>query len=141
VMWQRLRAGRSPFSADRNHLHHKLLGLGFAHAEAVAVIYLLQVALFLVAYFLRFESDLTILAVFAAFAAAALGALRWAEGSGWRAHSGQALPLISWFIGWLRRASATVLPTATMWIIGIGIAVYATAAVAGAGRISLDLGI
>ncbi len=36
VMARRIREGRSPFSADRNHLHHKLLGLGFDHHEAVA---------------------------------------------------------------------------------------------------------
>jgi len=42
----RLREGRSPFSADKNHLHHRLLGLGFEHFEAVACIYLLQGALF-----------------------------------------------------------------------------------------------
>lgn len=141
VMWQRIRAGRSPFSPDRNHLHHKLLGLGFAHAEAVAVVYLLQVALFLGAYFLRFESDLTILAVFAAFAAVALGTLHLAESRGWRAHSGRALPLLSALIDWLRRAPSTVFLAATTWVMGVGIVAYAASTVANAGVISLDLGI
>ena len=31
--------GRSPFSADRNHLHHKLLDLGLSHRGAVVLIY------------------------------------------------------------------------------------------------------
>lgn len=31
--------GRSPFSADRNHIHHKLLDLGLTHRAAVLVIY------------------------------------------------------------------------------------------------------
>ena len=36
-------AGRSPvFAADRRHLHHRLLALGFDHYEAVAAIYALQ---------------------------------------------------------------------------------------------------
>src|SRR5450432_944787 len=39
VMVQRVSEGRSPFSADKNHIHHKLLGFGFDHHEAVMVIY------------------------------------------------------------------------------------------------------
>ena len=80
----RLREGRSPFSADRNHLHHRLLGLGFDHWESVVVIYLLQTALFLAAWLLRYQSDLLILAVFGGFAAVLLGLLFGAEHSGWR---------------------------------------------------------
>ncbi len=30
VMWRRLRAGRSPFTADQNHLHHAFLRAGFS---------------------------------------------------------------------------------------------------------------
>ena len=72
VMALRIREGRSPFAADRKHLHHRLLALGFDHFEAVAVIYVLQGTLFLLAWWLRFHSDATILATFAAFAAALL---------------------------------------------------------------------
>ncbi len=141
VMWQRIRAGRSPFSSDRNHLHHKLLALNFAHAEAVALVYLLQVALFLVAWFLRYESDLVILAVFLGFGVVALSALHWAGATSWRAHSGRALPLVSGLIARLRHAPAAAIVDAASWIMGFGIAGYAAAAVAGAGAISLDLGI
>jgi len=84
VMLTRIRAGRSPFAADRNHLHHRLLALGFAHHEAVLLIYVLQVALVLVAYFMRFELDSQILFAFGLFAAAVLLALRWATATGWR---------------------------------------------------------
>src|SRR5260370_138114 len=62
VMAQRIGEGRSPFSPDKNHIHHKLLALGFGHHEAVMVIYSMQATLFVAAYFMRFESDLTILA-------------------------------------------------------------------------------
>ena len=31
--------GRSPFSADRNHLHHRLLDLGLNHAKTVSIIF------------------------------------------------------------------------------------------------------
>jgi len=34
VMVLRLRSGKSPFEADRNHMHHVLLDLGFTHKQA-----------------------------------------------------------------------------------------------------------
>jgi UDP-GlcNAc:undecaprenyl-phosphate/decaprenyl-phosphate GlcNAc-1-phosphate transferase len=63
VMVQRMGEGRSPFGADKNHIHHKLLSLGFDHHEAVMVIYAVQADLFLLAYWMRYESDLLILGV------------------------------------------------------------------------------
>ncbi|QTX05156.1 MraY family glycosyltransferase [Agromyces archimandritae] len=36
---RRLRAGKSPFSADRGHLHHRLLDMGHSHLGAVLVFY------------------------------------------------------------------------------------------------------
>jgi len=84
VMVQRIGEGRSPFSPDKNHLHHKLLALGFSHHEAVMVIYAIQAALFVVAYFLRYESDLTILAFVIAFFVLAITILQAASRSGWR---------------------------------------------------------
>ena len=32
--------GRSPFSADKNHIHHKLLSLGYSHRKTVFILYL-----------------------------------------------------------------------------------------------------
>src|SRR6201999_1134176 len=84
VMLTRIRAGRSPFSADSNHLHHRLLALGFAHREAVLLIYLMQVTLVLLAYFLRFESDSAVFIAFCAFAGVILGLLHRATQVGWK---------------------------------------------------------
>ncbi len=36
---RRLRAGKSPFSADRQHLHHRLLDMGHSHFHAVLIFY------------------------------------------------------------------------------------------------------
>ncbi len=84
VMVLRVMRGQSPFKADRTHIHHKLLALGFDHHEAVALIYCAQAALFLAAWFLRFESDLLIVTVFAAFAVMFLVTLIVGDRSGWR---------------------------------------------------------
>ena len=36
---RRLRAGKSPFTADRQHLHHRLLDMGHSHLQAVLILY------------------------------------------------------------------------------------------------------
>ncbi len=64
VMAERIKNGRSPFVADNNHLHHKLLSLGFFHTEAVFIIYLLQSVFVLAAYIFRFYSDWFILSLY-----------------------------------------------------------------------------
>ncbi|HTU65461.1 MAG TPA: MraY family glycosyltransferase [Steroidobacteraceae bacterium] len=140
VMIQRVRAGRSPFSPDRNHLHHKLLGLGFAHAEAVVLVYLLQVVLFLVAYWLRFESDLMILGVFVALAIGTLVSLRWADATPWRAHSGRALPVFSALIARLREPVSPNASTGAR-IMAVCMIAYAGMAIARAGTVGLDVGV
>lgn len=38
VFMLRIKDGRSPFSADRQHLHHHLLGLGCTHLQATSVL-------------------------------------------------------------------------------------------------------
>ncbi|TAJ49735.1 MAG: undecaprenyl/decaprenyl-phosphate alpha-N-acetylglucosaminyl 1-phosphate transferase [Herbiconiux sp.] len=39
AIFRRLRAGKSPFSADRKHLHHRLLDMGHSHLGAVLIFY------------------------------------------------------------------------------------------------------
>ena len=41
----RARQGRSPFSADRNHIHHRLLDIGLTHVQATLFIALINVML------------------------------------------------------------------------------------------------
>ena len=36
---RRVLSGRSPFSPDRGHLHHKLVDMGFTHKESVKILY------------------------------------------------------------------------------------------------------
>ena len=142
VMVRRVREGRSPFASDRNHLHHKLLYLGFSHRESVILIYGVQATLFLFAYFLRFESDFLIAAVFGAFALLLLRTLRWLGRSGWRAHTGVAAEAR----GGLRRWLATqqprpVLQQAALIALGTGLAAYVAMTLSITGRVDSDVGI
>jgi UDP-GlcNAc:undecaprenyl-phosphate GlcNAc-1-phosphate transferase len=93
VMSQRIAEGRSPFVADRNHIHHKLLSLGFSHREAVLVIYALQAGMVSAACLLRWEGDGLLLAIYLVAATAVFvlfygsGRVRWrwdrVHGEGW----------------------------------------------------------
>lgn len=52
AIFRRFVGGRSPFQADRGHIHHRLLELGYTPKEAVWVIYLLSIALSVAVFFL-----------------------------------------------------------------------------------------
>lgn len=47
--------GKSPLSADRNHLHHKLQDSGIGHKKTVLIIYLFSIIMILQAFFIQFE--------------------------------------------------------------------------------------
>jgi UDP-GlcNAc:undecaprenyl-phosphate/decaprenyl-phosphate GlcNAc-1-phosphate transferase len=84
VMTIRLGQGRSPFAPDRNHLHHQIMALGFYHNEAVAIIYVLQIALLALAFALRFAQDGLLLCVYLIFAGSLILLLAVARQHGWR---------------------------------------------------------
>jgi len=75
VMTKRISEGRSPFAADKNHMHHRLLSLGLAHYEAVSVIYVIQLVFLLTAFLLRYHSDLVVFLSYLGLIALILGAL------------------------------------------------------------------
>jgi hypothetical protein len=60
--------GRSPFSPDRTHIHHRLLDLGLSHRETVLVIYGICLALAVLSLLLSGVTQLyAFLGVFVAF--------------------------------------------------------------------------
>lgn len=86
VMGHRILRGVSPFKPDRNHFHHKLLSLGFDHYEAVLTTYVVQASCILLAYFLRYESDLLVLAIYLALFAVVGAFFPLARAFRWRLH-------------------------------------------------------
>ncbi|MBN1140904.1 MAG: undecaprenyl/decaprenyl-phosphate alpha-N-acetylglucosaminyl 1-phosphate transferase [Deltaproteobacteria bacterium] len=83
VMLERRSKGKPLFVADRNHFHHKLLGLGFLHSESVLIIYFIQALFCVGALVLRFYSDWVLLGGYMIFSALVLGFLRISAGSDW----------------------------------------------------------
>lgn len=49
----RLMKGQSPFSADQNHIHHRLLRLGFTHVQTALIICFANILLIFFGYFIR----------------------------------------------------------------------------------------
>jgi len=72
VMVRRLRAGRSPFSPDKTHIHHRLMQYGFSHAEAVGSIYLIQGLYLASALKFRYSSDLLVIGTYLTISATLL---------------------------------------------------------------------
>ncbi len=84
VMSERISKGRSPFKADKNHFHHKLLRLNLFHTEAVVVIYFLQAILVTSAFVLRYHSDWLLLISYVVFSGIVVSAFLVAEKTGWQ---------------------------------------------------------
>lgn len=55
---RRALAGRSPFSSDRQHIHHRLIDVGLSHRRAVLILYLICVLLVAIAIITRATDDL-----------------------------------------------------------------------------------
>ncbi len=144
VMAQRWREGSPIFSGDRRHVHHKLLGLGFDHAEAVLVIYGMQAVFFVAAWQLRYEPDPLIVVAFAALALLIVGALGAAGRLGWRwRHLGDVAALeasspLRRAVLWL--AAPQRLPRWALRLAGACLIAYVLAVAVCAARPSADVG-
>ena len=92
VLYQRIRGGGNWFKATRNHVHHRLLALGFDHYETVIVIYSIQAALVISGVLLRYHADGTVAAVYLVVIGTLFGTLILAERNEWRVRRASASP-------------------------------------------------
>lgn len=141
VMSQRLVEGRSPFSPDRNHLHHKFLDLGFDHYQAVFFIYLAQALLVTAAYILRYQSDFVVLGFYFVFCTITMGFFwltrqgAWGWKPGGKGYDILSLRWINWLrqSGWVGRAACA--------IANISVSIFLVCVATFAGTIPKDFGI
>jgi UDP-GlcNAc:undecaprenyl-phosphate/decaprenyl-phosphate GlcNAc-1-phosphate transferase len=136
VIVHRISEGHSPFRPDKNHIHHKLLALGFAHHEAVMVVYAVQAILFVAAYLLRFESDLLILGVVSGFFVITVGTLQLASRSGWRLRPAGLVKERPYSL-----SRIVILPALTKAAISVALVAYAALIVVETSRPSGDIGL
>ena len=87
VFAQRIYRKMNWFRATRNHIHHRLLDLGFFHYESVVIIYGIQTLLVVSAALMPYEADISVLGLYLAVVAAVFLFLVVAERRGWQAHA------------------------------------------------------
>jgi UDP-GlcNAc:undecaprenyl-phosphate GlcNAc-1-phosphate transferase len=83
VLAQRIYQGMNWFRATKNHVHHRLLDLGFQHYESVVVIYGIQALFVLSGVVLRYASDTLVLVVYLFYCVALFALLLGAKRAGW----------------------------------------------------------
>jgi len=54
---------KSPFEADKNHMHHFLLRMGLGHKDVAIIMYIVNVAFVLVAFMLKDNSTSILLLI------------------------------------------------------------------------------
>ena len=79
VMTERMSHGRSPFKADKNHFHHKLMRLGFYHTEAVVAIYAISALLIITGFTLRNYSEWLLMGFYAVFSGMVVAGFAYVE--------------------------------------------------------------
>jgi len=90
VFYLRARRGDSLVVAAKDHLHHRLLALGFYHYESVMIIYSIQIILIVSAALLPYESDLLLTAIYLGLCVLVFSVLTSIERSRWKAHGDEA---------------------------------------------------
>ena len=84
VFGQRAYHGMNWFRATKNHIHHRLLEIGFHHYESVVIIYTIQTFFVVSAIMLCYESDMLIMALYLAVCALVFALLYLALHKAWR---------------------------------------------------------
>ena len=92
VLYQRIRGGMHWFKATRNHVHHRLLNLGFSHFQTVVIIYSIQALLAACSVLMRYQSDLVVGSTYIAVIAGLFTAITIAERRGWKLPVREAAP-------------------------------------------------
>lgn len=103
VFAQRVYHGMNWFRASKNHIHHRLLALGFDHYEAVVVIYSIQTFFVVSAIFLMYESDALILSIYLGVCFLVFAFLFIAEKQEWRAHKSKRVSGLTKIIGSIKQ--------------------------------------
>ncbi len=83
VFAQRIYHGMNWFRASKNHIHHRLLELGFDHYQSVIIIYSVQILLILCAVNFRYASDGLIMGLYLIICGSLFLALYVSEKNNW----------------------------------------------------------
>lgn len=138
VFWKRAHAGGNWFKATKNHVHHRLLELGFHHYESVSVIYTVQAALVFAAAVLPYAADALLLMVYMVVVVALFLLLRRAEATGWKVHKSGDSGALARFL--LRCGEDPVAERIPNQLVAISVSAFMLAGAIGVPEVPLDLG-
>jgi UDP-GlcNAc:undecaprenyl-phosphate GlcNAc-1-phosphate transferase len=138
VFYLRARRGDSLVVAAKDHLHHRLLRLGFYHYESVIVIYSVQVILVLLAVLIPYESDLLLISAYVGVCAFLFLLLTYLERVSWRVHdasdgSAEVVPEVL-----EKRGRISVF---SHFLLSIGISLFTVSAAVMSSTVPMDLGV
>jgi UDP-GlcNAc:undecaprenyl-phosphate GlcNAc-1-phosphate transferase len=120
VMVERLAAGTSPFLADKKHFHHKLMGLGLHHQEAVFAIYLLQSFSVACAYLFRFHSEWFLMTLYLSVSGVIVTGTHVATQTGWQLRRGRFYQeALTWVFS--RLLDRVVIIKTAYWVVLLGL--------------------
>jgi len=94
VFYLRISGGMNWFKATRNHIHHRLLDIGFTHYESVIIIYLVQMSLILSSIVLLYEYDSLLLLIYFGVTIGVFAALTFSERKGYKVHKNNSSSVI-----------------------------------------------
>jgi len=95
VLKKRAMSGSNIFRATRNHMHHRLLEVGFAHKESVVVIYSIHTIMVCFGIWLTHANDWLITGLYIVICAATYYLLNMAEKNNWRPSEIKVLSVLS----------------------------------------------
>lgn len=110
VLKKRATGGSNLFLATKNHVHHRLLNLGFVHQESVVLIYSVQTLCVLAGVILRYQPDWLIVMVYLGICALVFFGLTFAESQGWRASGNTKVTAFGQAVSYFRRRLLVVAP-------------------------------
>ncbi len=138
VFYLRAKRGDSLVVAAKDHLHHRLLVLGFYHYESVMIIYSIQIVLIASATLLPYESDLLLMSIYLGICLFVFSVLTFVERSSWKAHGNEMSSTI-FLSGILKKyESLAIIPYR---ILKAGMSLFIVVAAIMSSDVPLDLGI
>ena len=133
----RARGGMNLFRATRNHVHHRLLDLGFHHYEAVIIIYSIQILFIICAILMPYGYDLVIVFIYLAVCAAVFIVLTYAEKMGWKVKRSQ-----HYFDGFISKIPhANVLVKVSNRGLEVGVSMFLVGAAMMSSSVPFDIGV
>lgn len=137
VFWKRVRSGGNWFRATKNHIHHRLLELGFHHFESVTIIYTVQAVLVFSAVSLPYASDVALATIYLGVCITLFIWLNRSKAAGWSVHTAANPGFIMRYVsGWQAHANFEILAG---WVVTVLVSFYLLVGAFGASKIPMDL--